>query len=254
MILRQERKLLRRPPLILPASRRNFVGVARAGMTRVKRAPVNFLSLAEIYATSAQADTIASGSYTPATGAGEVMIIVFGRVAGGGHTIPGFTNTIGSVAPSFIVTFNSAATGQMFVWMARWRGAPSGTVSVSTTNAGDWTSMITVGLSLDRACIFGATAIVDHQVPATTTGDQTITSEQADSLGIFGVCTGETAGSITPDATDTYDERYDDRTAGGTDTLASVGTKALGVPGSKTVEADFTSANWACKFVELKAA
>ena len=214
---------------------------------------VNYLSHAEIYSTAVQADTIASGSYTPHASAAEVVLLIFGRVTAG-FTITGFTVTIGGVAPSAIVSFTTATASQQFVWMARWRGAPSGTVSITTANLGDWISMITVGVSLDRASVFGGSLSTDHQPSAATTGDQTITSEQADSLGIFGVSVSEAAGSFTPDATDTYDERYDDRTNGGVDTRATVGTKALGAPGSKTVEADWTgNGNWASKFVELKA-
>jgi len=216
---------------------------------------VGFLSSAQVYLSNVPADTISSGSYTPHASCEEVILVIGCRVQGA-NTITGFTVTINSVAPSEIVAFNTASAGHKTLWMARWRGAPSGTVAITTANGGDWTSLAVVGISLDRDCVEGASVKLEDSASsaATTTGDQTITSEQADSIGIFAVCINEPGTAMTPDATDTYTEIYEDGTTGSDDIRLQVGYRALGAVGSKTFECDWTSSvEWASLLVEYKA-
>ena len=224
---------------------------------------VNFLSSAEVYKVDAVAFNIASGSYTPHGSAAEVVLVIAGRPAGA-DTIGGYTVTIDSVSPDeevFIEPTGSSA--EQNLWIGRWRGAPSGTVEITSIpgDAGSqWNNIVAVGISLDRASIFGAsTTRADDDGTATTSGERSFTSEQADSIGIIAASVNRNIEDrFTPNVSFPYTEIYDDTpNVGGqssADLSAHVGHLALGSVGSKSVQTDWTTADeWAHGFWELKA-
>jgi hypothetical protein len=224
---------------------------------------VGFLSGSEVYNEATVNWTIASGSYTPHASCAEVVMCIMFRISSTDET-ESMTVTINSVAPDEIATFTNPHTTQGGVWVARWRGAPSGTVSI-TSEPGDsssqWSSLLCYTMSLDTAVVFGDTALVDDDgTTATTTGDQTVTTEGTNSLLVFAVWADRDNNALgfAPDGTDTYDERYDGDSggigAGGSE--GTVGTKSTTTASTAhTLEATWTNAEGhESKLIEMKVA